>query len=196
MVVGAKFWNDSSRYYVQTNNPTETILSKIKGGSFLESCGPSAMVNCIASLGHPIEIVCPGEYKPQPEEVAMDFFNDPRNNTKLYAIRTGVAQFPGNRIPQYYPLAAREVFGVKAEFRWGSATDVVAELRGGFSVQVCLKNPGHFLAVVAYDEETRELIYNDSWPDRVGGNGFNVRMSLQAAADELQSYLITYGGLV
>jgi hypothetical protein len=194
MISGAKFYDDRERYYIQTNNPTEVILSKIKGSEFLESCGPSAMVNCIAPMGYPVEITCPGRYKPQPEEVAMDFFNDPRNNQKLYAIRTGVANFPGNRIPQYYPLAAKEVFNVKAVFKWGDPSDAIAPLMVGQSVQMCLRNPGHFLAFVAYDDETQEFIYNDSWPARVGGNGFNVRMPLQAARDELQSYMIIYGG--
>ena len=79
MITGAVYWNDPNKWYVQTNNPSEELLRKINKKDFLETCGPSAGVNCAAVHGFDLEIKCPGKYKPQPEEVLSDWFNDPRN---------------------------------------------------------------------------------------------------------------------
>ena len=180
MIKGVQFWNDRACYFVQSNNPTEEILRKRSDGIWLVSCGPSAAVTCIAAMGFDVEVKTPGDYKPQSEEVLMDFFNDPRNYSQLKAARpeTPPDMWHGNEIPQFYPVAVQSVFGIKARFEWTAPFEkVIAELQAGKAVQLCLKNPGHYIAAVAYDDERDEIIFNDPWPGRFkDGNGFNRRL--------------------
>lgn len=180
MIKGVKFWNARDCYFVQTNNPTEEILRKRSDGVWLVSCGPSAAITCIAAMGFDVEVKTPGDYKPQSEEVLMDFFNDPRNYPALQKVRpeTPPDMWHGNEIPQFYPVAVQSVFGVKARFEWTAPFEkVIAELQAGKAVQLCLKKPGHYIAAVAYDDERDEIIFNDPWPGRFkDGNGFNRRL--------------------
>ena len=194
MIKGAMFWNDRNRYYRQDNNPTEILLRSKDDSDWLESCGPTAAVNCLAAMGKPVEIVCPGTYKPQPEETLMDFFNDPRNKAALDGVRANIT-FPRNRVPQFYPLAVYEVFGVKAKFVWGLSLEQVAiYVCEGNPVQICLKKPGHYIAVVAFDLNEKLLIYNDSWPGRFEDkNGFNKTMDAKEFSSNVQNYFIVYG---
>lgn len=194
MIKGAIKWNDRSAYYIQTNNPTEALLRAKEDSGWLESCGPTAAVNCLAARGENIEILCPGKYKPQPEEVLMDYLNDPRNKTELDRVRK-VRGIPGNRVPQFYPLAIKSVFGCTSVFTWGLNFRAVADrVVMGKPVQICLIYPGHYVAVVAYDEVEDMLIYNDSWPDRfVDKNGFNREISTRDFATNVQNYFIVYG---
>jgi hypothetical protein len=196
-IAGARFWNDRSRFYTQVNNPTEEQLRKAGVGSWLETCGPTAAVNCLAAVGHTLDIHCPGPYRPQPEEVLTDYFNDPRNYEALRAERSDVRPdaLQGNRVPQYYPLAVREVFGAHARFMFLHSWRAVTEyLAAGWAVQLCLKNPGHYLAAVAYDSAADEIIYHDSWPARVGGDGFARRMKREEYEQNVQNYVVLYGG--
>lgn len=180
MIKGVKFWNARDCYFVQTNNPTEEILRKRSDGVWLVSCGPSVAITCIAAMGFDVEVKTPGDYKPQSEEVLMDFFNDPRNYPALQKVRpeTPPDMWHGNEIPQFYPVAVQSVFGVKARFEWTAPFEkVIAELQAGKAVQLCLKKPGHYIAAVAYDDERDEIIFNDPWPGRFkDGNGFNRRL--------------------
>ena len=96
-------------------------------------------------------------------------------------------------MPQWLPLAARDVFGIHGQYRegmgWGK---LIAELSAGRPVQILLKSPGHYLACVAYDEATDTVIYNDSWPGRsADGNGWNRRMG-KAELDNVQDFLVVY----
>jgi len=199
----AKYSTDRSRLHIQTNNPTEEQLRKdeleeggeVKG--WLETCGPTAMVNCLDALGVDIEITTPGGYKPQPEEVAADYFNDPANYAKFRKIRNdlGFDRVQGNRIPNLYPLAAKELFATEAlVFLMRSWNEIVADLIAGYADQLCLKEPGHFIAAVDYDPTTGEIIYNDSHPARTGTDGFRLRMGLAEYEANVQACVIVYTG--
>lgn len=195
VIVGAKYWNDRDCFHVQTNNPTEEQLRKEDGKGFLESCGGSAGANCSCAILGKVEITCPGGFVLQNDEVATDFLNDTRNYPRFRKIRPGVDPYaiPGNRIPQYYPLMAKEVFGVKAEYfeslTWSKLEQWLAL---GSAVQICLENPGHYLAVVAKDLVTDEIIFHDSWPARVGGDGFSKRMSKSEFDTNVKNFCIVY----
>jgi len=195
MIRGARYWNDRTRYCVQTNNPTEEQLRKHGTGSWLETCGPTAAVNCLGALGVNLAIVTPGGYVPQPEEVLADWFNDPANYQILRAARPDVdpAATPSNRVPQDYPPAVRAVFGAQGEYS-ESATwaHVAGWLKEGAAVQICLASPGHYLAAVAYGELTDELLYHDSWPARVGGDGFCKRMKSDEYLRSVKNFCIVY----
>lgn len=197
-IKGARFWNDRNHYYTQTNNPTEEILRKRSDGNWLVSCGPSAAVSCLSAMGYDVAIRSPGSYAPQPEEVLMDFFNDPRNYDALRAARpeTDPKDWHGNEIPQFYPVAVPAVFGVRADFAWcGDIDRVAASLLEGSAVQLCLVKPGHYVAAVAWDEEARELIFNDPWPGRFADkDGFNRRMGEAEYRANVKPFVIVYGG--
>lgn len=191
----AQYWNDRSRYYTQTNNPTEEQLRKEDGQGWLETCGPTSAVNCLSALGYNLIIKCPGLYIPQPEEVLSDYLNDPANYPKLRKVRPNLdpVSIPGGRVPQYYPLAVFEVFGAKGEYidnlSWSMLRGVLSI---GSSVQICLKNPGHYLAVVHYDSASDSIVYNDSWPARVGGNGFNCKMNKTEFDSNVKPFAVVY----
>ncbi|MFA5379025.1 MAG: hypothetical protein WC455_24940 [Dehalococcoidia bacterium] len=195
MIVGAKYWNDRTRYHIQTNNPTEEQLRKEDGEGFLESCGGSSAANCCAAIGKNIEIKCPGGFILQADEVATDFFNDPRNYPAFRKIRPGIdpAAIQGNRIPQYYPLMAKEVFNTRAEYYETLSWYKLEQwLLLKTAVQICLQKPGHFLAAVAKDTVTDEVLYHDSWPARVGGDGFCRRMGHGEFLQNVKNFCIVY----
>tara|TARA_Y100000310_G_scaffold269827_1_gene283297 strand:- start:9497 stop:10099 length:603 start_codon:yes stop_codon:yes gene_type:complete len=200
-MIGLIYWNDESTYYTQTNNPSEELLRKEDGEDFLETCGPTAAVNILAAAGYRVDIECPGTYRPQPEEVLTDWFNDPRNYGTMLTARDGVdpSLYMGNEIPQYYPAAIRDVFAVAARFFWGvSVDDVISALANRCGVMICLEKPGHYIAVVAYDPDTREIVYRDPWPGNPwpeayrGQSGFNRRIS---GTENIKGYRIEIGGI-
>lgn len=199
MVRGVKYWDSKQVFYSQENNPTEAYnKSRLNDrGGWLESCGPTSAVNCIAAMGKNVEITCPGSYKPQPEEVLMDYLNDPRNADKLRSVRDmGSTDIPENRVPQYYPVAVYEVFGVRGRFEWGASWDeITMDIRRGRAVMLTLKDPSHYVAVVAYDDSKRELIYNDSWGSRFsdGKGGRLRRLGTSELRTNVKSYRVIFG---
>jgi len=197
MILGAPYWNEGSRLHVQTNNPTEEQIEKDGLRPYLETCGPTASVNCLDALGVDILIECPGMYIPQSEEVLNDFLNDPVNYPRLSKILPGVDpnKVHGNRVPDYYPLAVADVFATEGKFyqvlKWDG---IVAELKEGHAVQICIKVPGHYLAAVAYDDATEEIIYHDSWPKRTKTNGFALRMKRGEYDSNVKDCVVVYTG--
>jgi hypothetical protein len=197
MIVGLLRWNDPDTYYSQENNPTEQVLKK------LESCGPTSATMICAATGAHVDIITPGGYKPQSEEVLCDYMNDRRNYDKLRAARPDLVPgtYLGNEIPQYYTVSVPEVFGVGAQYREGISLDgILLALKDNRGTMVCLKSPGHFLAVVAFDDATGELIYNDPWagdpwPMNLKGTpGFNRRMSAQEFLLNCKPFRVEIGG--
>ena len=198
MIVGAKFWNDRDRYYAQTNNPSEELLRKTGAVGWLETCGPTAAIMCLATLGYELTVTCPGVYRPQPEEVLSDFLNDPRNYPELAKERKDITpdKLPGNRVPQYYPLAVSRVFDAKAFFTWLTDPVQLAKwLTEGRAVQICLEKPGHYLAAVAFDDERDEIVFNDPWPDQYKDkNGFNRRIGRMSLWENQKKFAVVYQG--
>jgi hypothetical protein len=127
----------------------------------------------------------------------MEYMNDPRNYDVLQKTRPEIdpCAYYGNEIAQYYTVAVPAVFGVKCSFAFGGDFNKVASLvQNGQAVQLCLVKPGHYIAVVAFDDAARELIYNDPWPGRFkDGNGFNRRMSEAEYKSNVKAYQIVYG---
>jgi hypothetical protein len=198
MIVGAQFYADRDRFFSQVNNPSEELLRKTGAVGWLETCGPTAAVNCLAVLGYDLTIVCPGPYRPQPEEVLSDFLNDPRNYRELSKERTDISpdRMPNNRVPQYYPLAVAQVFGAQGSFIWLTMPEQLPKyLVEGRAVQICLEKPGHYLAAVAFDDEKDEIIFNDPWPDQYPDkNGFNRRIARMTLWVNQKRFAIVYRG--
>lgn len=194
---GCKYWNDSSRYYGQENNPAEHLLKCHRDGKgWLETCGPTASVNCLAVMGTLPIWTAPGGYSPQPEQELTDYFNDPRNFSKLKAAwgSIGPETIPGNEVAEWYPLAVKEVFGVTVRFVGQLSLDsAIGYLGEGRAVQVCLAQPSHFVALVAYDFDKREFVINDSWSGRwPDGSGWNKRMSVSEFQLNLKPKSLVY----
>jgi len=122
-----------------------------------------------------------GGYSPQSEDVLAAWFNDPNNFVSMRKEWPGLdpATLPGNEVAQWYPLAVREVFGNPCEFVGELGFEKAAtHIREGRTIQVCLRKPGHFIALVAFDEDDEEFIIKDSWAGRwPDGDGFCKRFS-------------------
>jgi hypothetical protein len=196
MVRGLPFWNDRTKYFIQTDNSIEQYNKEIKKANYTESCGPTAAINILAAGGVNISIKTPGGWQPQPEQVLWDYFNDPVNFDKFRVARSDIkpGAYPGNQIPQYYPVAIKEVFGQECKFLWISVfCSIVEAVQSGKGVQLCLKKPGHFIAIVAFDDVAKELIYNDPFPDRFPDkDGFNRRLNEVEYKKNIQPYAIVY----
>lgn len=174
----------------------DIIGKKVK--SFLETCGPTSACAIIgACWGETaLSIKTPGGYLPQPEQVLTDYFNDPFNYPKLKAAANWfdpTALF-GNEAAVWYPTAVKDVFGVNAKFVGKLSFEQIREyIKLNQGVQIVLKNPGHFLAVVGVDTDKSELIYNDSWPNRhADGDGFNKRMTLTEFQTNVKDSCVVY----
>ena len=186
MIKGVEFWDDRYRYYTQTNNAFEKALGR------LESCGPTAATTIVDMMDNLQAPLTPGGWEPQPEDVLMLWFNDPRNADIMKSIRRGVEEFPGNQVPQYYPQAVREVYGVRAEFIFTSDFGRIADLLSqGNGVMLCLKDPGHYVAAVAYSDMKGEIIYHDPWPARLG-TGFNLALGLAEYIDNVKEFAVVF----
>ena len=166
MTYGLKNWNKKNTYYIQTNNAIENILKKEDGKDWLESCGPTSVINILASQGKDFILNTKGVYNPQPEDILTLYFHDFRNYTKFKSIRKEINynQFFNNRIPQLYPIALKEVFNIKAKFKWGkpSTKELIENLKNNIGFILCLKNPGHYISIVAFNDKQKEVIYNNS----------------------------------
>jgi len=202
MIIGLKNWNNPNTYYSQVNNPTEEILRKKNKTKWLESCGPTAAVNILSARGDNIVIRCPGDYRPQPEEVLTDYFNDSENYKALRKARPGLnpRDWLGNEVPQYYSVGVQAVFGVPARYKNSHVWDNIIDcLKINIGVMVCLRKPGHYVGIVAYDDTTEEMIYNDPWPGNkwpvryAGKSGFNRRMSRVDYSGNVNAYCVEIG---
>jgi hypothetical protein len=186
----SKYGRDKNYYYVQTNNAIEQILKKKNVQSWLENCGPTTAINCIASLGINVE-KWPGM---QPEDIISIFFNNPANFTKLTSIRNlDLNNYLVNEIPQYYPYMAKYLFNVESKYIVTNNYDLIIKyLKDGNTIQMCLRNPGHYIAAI--DTENNNIIYNDPWPGRDGlkNNGFNEVMDITEFDKNITGYFIVY----
>jgi hypothetical protein len=199
MIQGAKYWDNKKKTYSkQSNNAIETLVPG------LEYCGPTAATICDDALTDEKEIKNQygGNWIPQKEDSLSLFFIDESNwdmfrkirGDVIYGHKKGAGQYPPNEIPQLYPYAVQQMFGLRGEFRFKALFESVAkELWEGNAVQLCLDKPGHFIAAVAYDEATKEIIYNDPWPERwPDGNGFNRRMGKAEFESNMKNFYIVY----
>lgn len=196
MFSGAKNGRNRDYYYTQVNNPTEVALKSYGAEMWLVSCGPTSAINCLAAMGYPVDVYSvTGKWKFQPEDLLMDFLVDPRNKPKLNAIRSLPDRISKQEVPQYYPYAISELFGATCRYGYGvNLENIRNHLVQGGTVQLCLKDPGHYIAVIGYDGFSKDvLIYNDSWPGRhEDGNGFNRTMTKDEFETNVKNYAIWY----
>jgi len=190
MIKGTKYWDNRKTFSVQTNNAIENLLrlwsGKDKG--FLESCGPTSAINVLESMGHPVAIMSPAMAMVQPEDFLTIWMNDPKNAPGFKT------EAPVNEYPRAYPNAITKVFGHACRYLEGQSFEwITSMVSGGTGCMICLKDPGHFLAVVAFDNLTNELIYRDPWPNRTGTDGFNLRMGKKEFDTNVKPYVVVFG---
>ena len=195
MIYGTKYWNDRNTFHIQDNNVFEESFRKKGIARYLESCGPTSAVNAIASMRGPefFDSIKIGGYSPQPEDLLMLFFNDPSNYGKFREIRKEVepSAYLNNEIPQFYPFAVRTLFDIDCEFKWEHDFDkIVGYLKAGRAVMLC--EPGHYVCVVAYDDNLDELIYNDPWSGHYSGGEFNIRYTRKYFEEKIAKYKIVF----
>jgi hypothetical protein len=202
VIIGLPRWDDPATYYSQANNAVESMLKKMQTKTWLATCGPTAAVMLADAAGHDVRIQTSAGWDPQPEDLLALYFNDPRNYQRLRDSRPTLdpAEYMGNEVAQYYPVAMRDVFGIKAIFTWGvSRVSILTALRRGAGVMLCLEDPGHYIAVVAYNTVTHEVIYNDPWPGNYwpaglrGQPGWTRVVKFDVMATNLKPYRIEIG---
>jgi len=186
VIVGARRWADRSTYYRQDNDLLEEIRRKLGDKGVLQSCGSDAAGSCIEAVGWDLEDAlatrAPSGYSVPADDLLTEWLNN-RRNYPLLRRETGIDPElePNNRHARMLVVAARELWGIIGQHTLMLRPNVIAdELGRGNAVQACLTPPGHYVAIVAYDEATGELIYNDSWSARKPewlGDGFGKRMT-------------------
>lgn len=164
-------------HYIQTNNAIEAYNKKVKKDSYLETCGPSAMINCCQAVSeNELTITINNQnVKAQPEDLVFLIMNNPENYSSMLPYRENfvIEDFDiyiPSRIPQLFVWAARTLFNISSRYFWNYTAkpfeNIAGYIKKGCSVQLQLVSPGHFISVGKYDSENDILIYEDSWPDR------------------------------
>lgn len=163
-----KFYNDEKTLYYQDDNLTETLFFKEDEEDFLQTCGPTAIVNLIAAAGR-LKTNCysRGRYIPKPETVIMEYFNNSENYEKFNKILPKVnfeKKFP-NRYLELYPLMLKEIFDIKSKVEWKKFDDLDAWLDMNIGLFILLKEPSHFISIVGYNKIKDLIYYRDPWKD-------------------------------
>lgn len=195
---------DPETYYSQSNNVVEAILKKSNVKGWLESCGPTSATMLVDAIGKAVRVLTPGGWSPQPEDALFLWFNDPRNAAEQREILgswyNAETSF-GNEINELYPAAIQHVFGVRCKRVFGALdyADIKAAIDHNVGVMLCLVNPGHFIAVVGYDDSTDSVFYNDPWPGNYwpaalkGQPGHNRRITWKELVGNAKAYKIEIG---
>jgi len=136
----------------------------------------------------------------QPEDAMTMWLNDTRNYPLLREQREDIdpKDYMCNRVPQYFPIAVQKIFRVESEFVWGCHfDDLKKRVTVGQACVVLLKNPGHFITIKAYDEDTNELLYDDPWsenpwPSRSKGTSSFNRRLIEQDFSNIDSFKIVF----
>jgi len=192
MIKGCKYWYERKTFSIQTNNGVEAILrnwSKRTSG-YLETCGPTAAINILDAMGVPTGVHSPALASIQPEDFLTIWMNDPKNHPGL-GIPTDTMV---NEWAQAYPNAIKTVFGVPCRFLERQSFEwVSAMVSSGVGVMLCLKDPGHYVAAVAFDSVAAELIYRDPWPGRTKTDGYNIQMGGKEFDENTKPLCVVFG---
>lgn len=161
---GIKNRKDPSIRYDQEENSHESFVKKlfarynIKAGN-LVSCGASSC----AALAEGMGWLKPEDYPQingksiQFDDFIMSYMNDPRNG-----FTTDPLIFDNEIIKNYVTLI-KDLFNKKALYRRDlNFKNVAANLCIGQGVQLCLIDPGHFIAAIEYDHSDNTIVYLDS----------------------------------
>ncbi len=179
-------------------------VSLSKGRYWLESCGAHTATNLGLVTGGitPAPNLNPGgigDWQSRQPDKLMLYFNDERDEAELTAVRDIGDDTMNNEVPQYYPLAMSRVFGTKATFRQSAPDPNVLKgwLQQGFGIQICLKNPGHYIGIYDFDDASNSFVFVDPWPERIAdGIWWAAKLSLDELANNVNPFFVTHEGLI
>jgi hypothetical protein len=159
--------------YRQGNN----VMDKIDGPA-LTKCNDTAIVMAWAAITagfdswlNPFR----GKYRWQPEDLVDLYFHDEGNWDKFKELRRVAlthhqtddwhGPYQPERVAAYHQLALREVLGVMADFTYGANFGTVASnITMGTSVILHVRDPGHYVTGVKYNEEKMLIGFKDPAP--------------------------------
>lgn len=199
MILGQEGLDKRNIYYFkQTNNVIESFTKKKYKKKYLESCGNTSatMGSCMMSKNPlDIEVAKNGIWQCQPEDYLFLHMNDEKNYKKFLAVRKLDLKnkYPGNRVPQYYPVALDEVFNIKCEFVWKATKNYwINTIRNKNVIMICLRKPGHYILLHNFDTSTEEFIFSDPWSSRKGlkNKGFFERITYDILRKNTQGFSI------
>jgi hypothetical protein len=186
MIIGARNYLRTEFYYAQArkdamgniipNSAFEEVLykddiqdmGKTNRNLWLETCGNHAASNAdVSRLKDPIgwEKLLKEEYDLRMPDIMTCWANTPQNYPILKQARPNLDPhiYNASEIAQYHPFLIEYLFKHKAEFRpsldWQGAIRLIQD---GSALVKCLINPGHFIALVAFDDIKQEFIALDS----------------------------------
>jgi len=198
MILGQSGLTRKVHYFSQENNVIETFTKKKYKKNYLESCGNTCgtMGSCMMSKKpKDIEVAKPKIWQAQPEDYLFLYMNDFRLYKEFLSIRKLDLknEYPGNRVPQYYPNALKAVFDIDAIFIWDvNKNYLINEIRKKNVVQICLKKPGHYILLTNFDTMTEEFIFCDPLPSRkvLKNKGWMERISYDELKTNIQGFSI------
>ena len=208
MISGARNWARTDLFYAQAkkdavgniipNSSVEEMLYKddvqdmgaTNRNLWLETCGFHAVTNAdVSRLKDPdtFEKYLRDTFKGlRFPDLLTNLANTPQYYLRLRLARPGLDPhvFNGSEVPQYHGPVLEELVGHKSEFQMSlSWSDAVKLVRGGASLVKCLINPGHYIALVAFDDIKQEFIaldsrayIEDNWCSRYGFTAYTTNM--------------------
>lgn len=186
--------SEDNDFQIQNDNAIDEYNRKtIKENPewYLESCGVSACITCINYLieGQLSDIKV-GNGVITPEDVLWCWMNNKNNYDLMRESRPlDLNYFVPNRVPQYYPIAVKTLFNIKAEFIYDNFNRVIDEIKKGNTIQLCLIKPGHYISAVNYNKEKDEIICKDP---NIKNNGKFDRINREVYKNNVKPYIIIY----
>ena len=197
-----------SLYFVQTRSPIEAILKAHDSQNFnttdakywLETCGPHSMANAVLAVAPDpsiYDVKTPGGWVPRMPDLATLFFNGPQQIPAFQKLLpdTDFDTALENEYLALYPTACAALFGVRCQYKASHTwQDLIDAMKAGQSVQIVLTKPGHFLAVVGYDDQTNELVYIDPDDRRQPADGWwRARIGQAEHDSNVKPWVCIYG---
>ena len=174
MIYGVKNWNDKSIRYDQANNIQEQFLKKQKAlgncNFKFESCNVEGAACAVEAVGANWVIECPPFMGYG--DLMFDFLNAPRT---LKDLPSKSDKYPQNEIMDNLAYAV-EIFtdGGSKVHHYPTAEHIHIHMReflmARSAVVLSYKTDygtGHYITVVAYDDEKKVFICYDPWKDNV-----------------------------
>jgi hypothetical protein len=119
----------------------------------------------------------------------MSFLNNPDNNS-LFISGDGM----DNRYMSVYPTLAKVLFGCEAEIIYNPTyANLKIYIHCGNAVQICLKNPGHYIAAGDINSDG-EILTMNSWGTQPGlkNGGVNEVLTEHEYNTNVHSGVIVY----
>lgn len=177
MIYGIKKWKDTSIRYLQTTAIIERFLADLKAAkqlSFsLESCNVSSACCGVEGVGAEWRVRLPqlnGRNVLSQKDIMFDY---------LYSDLPGLYKADGiceNEVPENLVMAVNALSTAHARLIKDNCIENMKQSlkKGSACVLSYLTDygGGHYICVVAYNEDTKEFIYYNSWPDdKMNRNG-------------------------